>query len=158
MTALMEKLREMQRWINEQPQSEIDEMVITIHPDDMDEAVTYDWFAAHVKASSGELFGAQYTETQQATRGDPRVTMKLSRARRFEALKLLGVKLSAPQQKMLSAAAAAQSMVVPYRPGANRTAKSLHRLGLIQMWQDTNSGSHLAITPLGRTVLAEQKQ
>lgn len=77
MNAIMEKLREMQRWINSQPQSEIDEMVITIHPDDMTEAVTRDWFAKHVDPFNGLMFGAMYVESWQATRGNPQITMKL---------------------------------------------------------------------------------
>lgn len=71
MNAIVEKLRKMKKRIDEQPRSDLDKMVIYIHPDDMAEAVTYDWFASHVKAYDGLLFGVHYTETLDAGRGNP---------------------------------------------------------------------------------------
>lgn len=74
---LMQSIRGLQEWLSNQPQSELDEMTIHIHPDDMEEAVTYDWFAKHVKAFDGLLFGVPYIETWRSTRGRPRVSTRI---------------------------------------------------------------------------------
>lgn len=68
------------------------------------------------------------------------------------------MKLSATQRKMLTAVAAAHSMSVPYRLGADNTAKSLQRLGLIDLWIGTNNGRRMMITSAGRAALVESEQ